>query len=99
MKSRIGNVIVTVFAVLGGLAGFLGSSGYISFLGVNQGFRAACGALQVGEEARLFSKIQRADVAKFAFSTGSGDEFRAAYLQSDCSKTFLEFASDKPGRR
>ena len=86
MKTRIGTVIVTILAILGGIAGFLGTTGYFSFVGASEGFAAACHTLRIGEAKELITKAQRAEIAKFSVPPGTGDEQLAAYFTGDCSK-------------
>jgi hypothetical protein len=88
MKTRIGTVIVTILSIIGGIAGFLGASGYFSYVGASEGFTAACHMLRIGEAKQFITKPQRAEIAKLAVPSGTGDEQLAAYFMSDCSKAF-----------
>jgi hypothetical protein len=85
MKTRLATVIVTVLAILGGIAGFIGSTGYFSVVSASQGFAAGCHMLRIGEARQLITKAQRAEIAKFSVPTGEGDEQFAAYFTGDCS--------------
>jgi hypothetical protein len=97
MKTRLGTAIVSILAILGGISGFLGAFGYVSFVGGSEGILATCHTLRVGEAKQLVTKAQRAEIAKLAVPTGKGDEQMAAYFMSDCSKWFL--SSHSPSLR
>ena len=86
MKTRLGTVIVTILAILGGIAGFLGTTGYFSFVGASEGFAAACHTSRIGEAKELITKTQRSEIAKFSVPAGKGDKQLAAYFTGDCAK-------------
>jgi hypothetical protein len=98
MKTRLGTAIVSILAILGGIAGFLGTFGYISFLDASKAFAAGCQVLRTGEARGLITKAQRAEIAKFVVPAGSGDQELAAYFTSDCSKSLLQFGAAQARR-
>jgi hypothetical protein len=94
MKTRTGTVIVSILAVLGAIAGFFGSSGYLGFQGTMTGFRAACHALDTAETKQVITKAQRAEIAKMVIRSGKPDAAGEAdivrYVSGDCSKSFMD---------
>jgi hypothetical protein len=94
VKTRLGTVIVTVLAILGAIAGFLGTSAYFSYVGASNGFRAVCQTLRTGEAKQLISKAQRVEMATRSVPVGKGDELLVAYFMSDCSKPLFQFVVD-----
>jgi hypothetical protein len=85
MKTWLATVIVTVLAILGGAVGFIGTTGYFSFVSASEGFVATCHVLRIAEAKALINTAQRAEIAKFAVPAGKGDEQFAAYFSGDCS--------------
>jgi hypothetical protein len=90
MKTRLGTIIVTILAILGGLASFIGTSGYFGLIGASEGFTAACHTLRIAEARQLITNDQRAEIAKLSLPAGKGDAQLAAYFASDCSRPFYK---------
>ena len=101
MKTRTGTIVVTILSILGGIAGFLGSSGYFSTMGAFDGFRAACFTLKTAEAKGIVTAAQRADLAKAALASNkqASDPSMANYLGSDCSKSFFQYVVDNAGKK
>lgn len=99
MKTRTGTVVVTILSILGGILGFMGSSGWFATAGALDGFRAVCYTLKTAEAKAIVTKAQRDELAKAAMSSSKGDPAVLAYLSSDCAKSFFQYSIDNATKK
>ncbi len=95
MTSRIGVIVTTVLALLGGVAGFMISSAYSSYSGFNDGAVASCRMLAVAETKSLVTPAQRREIARSATQPRHGDASIIDYFASDCTETPFHYAFTK----
>jgi hypothetical protein len=95
MSGRLGTILVTILAVLGGIGGFLGSCGYFAYVGASKGMTTTCRMLQIGESKQLITHGQRTEMAKLVVPPGEGDEALIDYFMGDCSKSVFEATVSK----